>query len=307
VGYCVDGSDTVLPDYFISRTGVDAPIAAKVAQILEGVGHRVVLQQWDFANKNFMAEMDTALASGARVISILTPEYLSSDYCTAEWMHPLSGDPLNRRGRLIVLRVAPCEPKGLLRNIAYWDLVRLAGRSDGDALLADIVAAAVMPDAQRRDLPVSGYWRAAATINSAEVRRTPHFTGRASELYDIDFALQEGSNAALSQAATIRGMGGAGKSTLAREYAFQVLETDAYAGIWWLDAEKDPDTLSWSKLVQDLVALGDKFQPGLANARDPAAAASWTLDQIAKGGFDCRATIKVRLSVNQDETARCVG
>lgn len=277
-----------LPGFFISRAGGDAPMAAKVGQILAAAGHRVVLQQWDFANRNFMAEMDAALASGARVIAILTPVYLTSDYCRAEWMHALAGDPLNRRGRLIVLRVAPCEPTGLLRSIAYWDAVRLAGRSDADALLADIVAAAVMPDAQRRTSPVNGYWRAAATITSPEVRRTPHFTGRTNELYDIDFALQEGGNAALSQTATIRGMGGAGKSTLAREYAFQVLETDAYAGIWWLNAEKDPDTQSWSRLEQDLVALGDKFQPGLANARDRTAAARWALDQIANGGFDRR-------------------
>jgi hypothetical protein len=54
--------------------------------------------------------------------------------------------PLNKKGRLIVLRAAECEPKGLLRTIAYWDLVSV--RDDG--LLADIVKAAIMPDAERR-------------------------------------------------------------------------------------------------------------------------------------------------------------
>ena len=122
-----------LPDFFISRAGAhaaDVAMAAKVGQIIEAEGHRVVLQQWDFANRNFMERMDAALASGARVVAILTPQYLATDYCAAEWMHVLGGDPLNRKGRLIVLRAAECEPKGLLRIIAYWDLESVRDRDD---------------------------------------------------------------------------------------------------------------------------------------------------------------------------------
>lgn len=89
-------------------------MAAKVDAILRGDGHRTVLQQFDFANRNFMERMDTALASGARVVAILSPEYQATDYCTVEWMHALAGDPLNKKGRLIVLRAAETEPRGLL-------------------------------------------------------------------------------------------------------------------------------------------------------------------------------------------------
>jgi hypothetical protein len=142
----VDQASEPLPDFFISRAGAhpaDVAMAAKVGAIIEADGHRVVLQQWDFRNRNFMERMDAALATGARVIAILSPEYLATDYCAAEWMHALDGDPLNRKARLIVLRCAPCEAKGLLRTIAYWDLVPIKGRDD---LLADIVKAAIMPD-----------------------------------------------------------------------------------------------------------------------------------------------------------------
>jgi hypothetical protein len=85
-----------LPDFFVSRAGAhsaDVAVASKVGQIIEAEGHRVVLQQWDFANRNFMERMDAALASGARVVAILTPQYLASDYCAAEWRHALEGDP----------------------------------------------------------------------------------------------------------------------------------------------------------------------------------------------------------------------
>jgi hypothetical protein len=40
-----------------------------------------VLQQWDFANRNFMERMHAALASGARVIALLSNEYLASPHC----------------------------------------------------------------------------------------------------------------------------------------------------------------------------------------------------------------------------------
>ena len=103
-----------------------------------------------------------ASASGARVVGILTPQYLASDYCAAEWIHALDGDPLNRKGRLIVLRAAECEPKGLLRTLAYWDLEPIRGRDD---LLADIVKSAILSDAERRLSGTAGaHWREARAL-----------------------------------------------------------------------------------------------------------------------------------------------
>ncbi len=278
----MDGAAQKLPDFFISRTGADAPMAAKVGQILEAAGHRVVLQQWDFANRNFMAEMDAALASGARVISILTPQYLMTDYCAAEWMHVLAHDPLNRKGRLIVLRAAECEPRGLLRTIAYWDLVKV--RNDDDRL-ANIVKAAIMPDADRRLAPGARYWREARPLIHEAIKPTPSFTGRDGHLLKIDGALWSGKQeaAAITQPAAVTGLGGIGKSTLAREYAWQAQE--GYAGVWWLNAASDKDAVSWEGVEQGLVDLGDHYIPGLAKAQDRAKAAEYTLDFLAHGGF----------------------
>ncbi len=72
-----------LPDFFVSRAGAhpaDVAMAAEVGRIIEAAGQKVVLQQWDFANRNFMERMDAALASGGRVVAILTPNYLATDY-----------------------------------------------------------------------------------------------------------------------------------------------------------------------------------------------------------------------------------
>jgi TIR domain len=135
------------PDFFISRAGADAAFAGVIGHILEDASYRVVLQQWDFANRNFMERMHAALSSGARVIALLSNGYLASKYCEAEWLNALAGDPLNNDARLIVLRISECKPVGLLSGLAYWDLAPVRDRPD---LLHDIVLTAVQPG-RRKD------------------------------------------------------------------------------------------------------------------------------------------------------------
>ena len=258
-------------------------MAAKIGMILEQAGYRVILQQWDFANRNFMERMDAALASGARVIAVMTPQYLATDYCAAEWMHVLGGDPLNRKAKLIVLRTAPCEPLGLLRNIAYWDLVPIC---HDDGLLADIVHAAIMPDADRRAAPVACYWREPQALLHAHIKPTSSFQGRKVEFAKIEKALWSNPThlAAITQPTAVTGLGGIGKSALAREYGWG--EQARYAGVWWLDAERIYGAAGWDGIEQGLTELGDHYIPGLATARDRAKAARHALAFLSKGGFD---------------------
>ncbi len=46
--------------------------------MIEDAGMRVVPKQWDFASRNFMERMHTALSSAARVIALFSNEYLAS-------------------------------------------------------------------------------------------------------------------------------------------------------------------------------------------------------------------------------------
>ena len=89
--------------------------------------------------------------------------------------------------------------------------------------------------------------------------------------------------AAITQPAAVTGLGGIGKSTLAREYAWRA--QDDYAGVWWLNAASDPGAASWGEVEQGLVALGDHFLRGLAQAQDRGKAARYALDFLAHGGF----------------------
>jgi hypothetical protein len=263
-----------LPDFFISRAGADADIAGVIGRVLESAGHRVVLQQWDFANRNFMEQMHQALSSGARVIALLSNDYLASKHCEAEWLNAIAHDPLNTNGRLILLRVGECTPKGLLTALAYWDLVPVREQDD---LLADIVRAAIMPDAARRLIgPTGEYWRSPRTVLHPEIKPTPGFTGRDRELAALGEALWRGETAAVTQPAAVHGLGGVGKSTLAREYAWR--ERDFYAGVWWLNAERTKGAEGFEGIEKGLVELGAIFIRGLGEAQDRAAAARQTLN-----------------------------
>jgi len=263
-------------DFFISRAGADAAFADAIGRILEDAGHTVVLQQWDFANRNFMERMHSALATGARVIALLSNEYLNSDHCAAEWQNTIAHDPLNRQARLIVMRVDECAPEGLLTALPYWDLLAIR---DDPALLHDVVLAAVDPGRHKGEATSGAqYWRKARAVVHPEIKATPSFTGRESELDTIDAALWFGG------AAAVHGLGGIGKSVLAREYAHR--NRDRYAGVWWLNAAKPENAAEFGGIEAALVDLGAVFIPGLDEAQDRAATARTALNFIAHGGFE---------------------
>ncbi len=265
-------------DFFISRSGADADFAAVIGQILEDAGHRVILQQWDFANRNFMERMHASLESGARVIALVSPAYLASDHCMAEALNTIGHDPLNKRGRLIVMRIAECTPGGLFTALAYWDLLPVR---DNASRLREIVLQAVADD-RARTANATTFIKPARTLLHDRIRAVPNFTGRTEDLAAISKALwasgSSGAHAVAITQAAVQGLGGVGKSTLAIQYAFE--NRDRYAGVWWLGADSE------AGIVDGLVALGAVFIPGLAQVENRAEAAKTALAFIAEGGFE---------------------
>jgi tetratricopeptide (TPR) repeat protein len=252
---------------FISRAGADAAMAAVIGRILEEAGYSVILQQWDFANRSFINEMHEAVGGGARVVALLSPEYLASDHCAAEWQNTLVGDPLNSNGRLVVLRVAECTPHGLLAGLAYWDVVPVR---DNPALLAEIVRDALQIDRQRTS-GIDRYWRdTQALFDDEGIRAASAFTGRAEELAAIESAFAGGATAV-----TLHGLGGVGKTTLAREYAWRMRECCAV--VWRLSAETEDG------IIADLVRLGGMLVRGLDKVDDQRAAALQVKNNLLAG------------------------
>ncbi len=214
-----------------------------------------------------MERMHAALADGARVVALLSPDYLRSAHCQAEWQNAIAGDPLNERSRLILLRVAECEPPGLLSGLAYWDLVPVRG---DPALLAEIVRDAVR-EGRRDAAPAAPHWRAPRSITDGEaIRPVPAFSGRDDELRAIGGALD-----ADGAVAAICGLGGAGKSSLAREYAWR--NRERYAVVWWLNAQTE------DAVVESLLRLGGLFVRGIDQLADRRAAAQQVTGSVLHG------------------------
>ena len=114
--------------YFISYTQTDHQWAEWIAWQVCEHGHEVVLAAWDFGpGSNRVNETHRALASTDATIAILSPEYLASAACTAEWASTFTDDPAGEARKLIPVRVRTCRPDGLLAQRVGVDLVSVAG------------------------------------------------------------------------------------------------------------------------------------------------------------------------------------
>jgi hypothetical protein len=110
--------------FFVSYATADEAWASWVAWVLEEAGFSVVLQAWDFRpGSNFMLDIQRALQQAERIIVILSPAYVESDYASAEWAAGVATDPTGIARKVVPVRVERCEPPGLLRAITYIDLV----------------------------------------------------------------------------------------------------------------------------------------------------------------------------------------
>jgi tetratricopeptide (TPR) repeat protein len=243
---------------FISRAGADQVTAAVIGRILKSAGYVVTLQQWDFARANFMKKIHDALTAGGRVVAILSPEYLASPYCEAEWMNTLAEDPLNEKRRLVVLRIADCKPQGLLAGIDYADLVPVL---NDRARLRQAVYDAVLTD-HRSESDADG----SSHADSEAIYAVPSFTGREAELGALDTALHE------TGIAVIHGLGGTGKSSVAREYAWQ--NRTRYGIVWWVAAETE------TGIIDGLLRLGAQLDHDIDQVADRHAAAHHVLANV---------------------------
>lgn len=222
------------------------------------MGHEVVLQAWDFVSgSNFVSQMHSALASGARVVAVLSERYLNSAYAAAEWQTAWSADPDGSQRRLLVARIEDCSRPGLLRTVVSFDLFGLSADEAKSRLTASIAAA--IGGRAKPSTPPQFPGQMAPAFPSAHhgpisnlPLRNAHFVGRSLELDALSNALDATASA---NAITIRGLGGTGKSALANEYAHQHLSE--YRIVWWIDAGDA------AQIRQSFRDLASAIEPGV--------------------------------------------
>jgi hypothetical protein len=263
---------TVDREFFLSFTGADRPWATWLLAELDTVGYSGVSQLRDFvAGTNFAVAMDQAARRARRTLGVLSPRALQASYVRQEWAQRLATDPTSEQRALVLVRVEPCEPEGLLGAVVYVDLVGL-DEAAARARLREELAAAVRgqrPLPTEVKFPGDGPAAAVAEVGwprfptalppvwNLPFRRNPAFTGREQALAVLAGQLGRVAAAAVTQ--TLQGAGGVGKTALAVEYAYRY--RSGFDAVWWVRAEQ-PATL-----VGDYAGLAGALQlPGAGQA-----------------------------------------
>jgi tetratricopeptide (TPR) repeat protein len=232
-------------DFFVSYAQADRAWAEWIAWELERDHYRVLIQAWDMvAGANWVNSVQEGVQHADRTIALLSGEYLSSMYGTAEWEAAWRGDPLGEQRKLIPLRVAECERPGLLGSIVSADLFGLTEaktRSELRRVIDEVVAGRGKP-ARAPAFPGPGRVRAvevAPLFPGAlpEVwnipARNPNFTGRTDLLHRLHGLLSAAGSVAVH---SLHGIGGVGKTQLGIEYAHRY--ASEYEWGWWVPAEQ---------------------------------------------------------------------
>lgn len=221
-------------DFFVSYTGKDEAWAEWIAWQLEEKGYQVLIQAWDFKSGGvFPGDMHRALQNSARVIAVLTPDYMDSGFCQPEWQAAFAMDPTGEKGILVCVRVADFKPNGILTGRTYIDLVRLSEGAANETLLRRLETGRAKPpkapsfpgsEEEKEEPPFPGESAQPAVTASPLHTTIPHnlprlqpFFGREEELAKIADALDPDSR---TWGALIDGPGGMGKTSLAVRAAY---------------------------------------------------------------------------------------
>jgi len=149
-----------MKDFFISYNQADVHWAEWIAWQIESTGLSTVLQSWDFRpGSNFALEMHMAAQEAERTIAVLSPSYLKSPFTLSEWAAAFAVDPTGSHHKLLPVRVRECDPKGILQQIVYIDLVGMSEENAKKSLLAGI-------DRNRRKPLISPTFPASPTLET---------------------------------------------------------------------------------------------------------------------------------------------
>ena len=109
-------------------------------------------------------------------------------------------------------------------------------------------------------------------FDATEFHAVPSFSGRDEELATLQAALRNDGAIAV-----VHGLGGVGKSSIAREYGWR--DREHYSAVWWLNAQTEDG------IIEGLLRLGLMFVAGLDQLADRRVAAERVLNSVLSG-FD---------------------
>jgi hypothetical protein len=134
-------------DFFVSYAQPDKRWAEWIAWTLEGAGFTVILPSRDFTpGGSFLVQMQRAISESKRMVLVLSPAYVESQFVQSEWSAAFASDPTGKGRTLVPVRVEPVEASGLLAALVYVDLVGKSEEAARDTLLKAVTPNRAKPE-----------------------------------------------------------------------------------------------------------------------------------------------------------------
>jgi tetratricopeptide (TPR) repeat protein len=217
---------------FFSYRRLDLPTAQPFLDALVGAGVEVWRDQNEISDQSSItAEIRRAIAESKALLAFYSKKYPASNPCqqeiTTAWLAAQQLDPASPNRRVWIY-----NPESTFDHIPELLRDQQSGPLDSEVLKKRLLAL----DETLLGSGVSGlpeYYG----MNPVQART---FVGRASELWDLHSKLTANRTSIISgvygqTAAQIRGLGGTGKSLLAREYSIRFGPAFP-GGVFWLNA-----------------------------------------------------------------------
>jgi hypothetical protein len=250
-----------MTDFFVSYSGKDQPWAEWIAWHLDAAGFTTLIQVWDFKSGGvFTIDMHRALEQCSRIIAVLSPDYLASDFCKTEWLAAFEEDPTGTAQRLIPVRIADFKPTGLLAGRTYIDLV---DKSETEAAAFLLKRLKQLNQGRAKPAAAPGFPSRfqMGTVKPAplfpglppnNLPRLHFFFGRDKELAKIADALSPKTR---TWGALIDGPGGIGKTSLAIRAA-ELAPAGQFQRILFLSSKERRMTGDGERKLSDFVVPG---------------------------------------------------
>ncbi|HEY4404889.1 MAG TPA: tetratricopeptide repeat protein [Xanthobacteraceae bacterium] len=251
----------LMADYFISYTSSDRDWAQWIGKELEALAHTPHIHEWEIkGGDDIYAWMEARHDAADHVLCVVSDEYLKAPYSTLERNAALWQAAKNRTSFVLFVVVKPCRLPTLIDHIRRCELYGVP-EDAARTRFHEFMTSRAAPQA-------AAFPGQVFAVSNIPIRVPTHFMGRERELAAIDAALKapaSPSPASGGAIATLHGMRGVGKTTLAAGYA--ELHRGDYRATWWIRAQTD------AGMRADLVALGvrlgwvgadDKEEPAFA-------------------------------------------
>jgi tetratricopeptide (TPR) repeat protein len=253
-------------DFFISHSHVDKQWAEWIANCLEQAGYSTFLGERDLkVGDNFVLIIQEYIEKADRLVAVFSPSYFSSTFCQAEISAMLAKD----KSKIIPVKVSEVQPVGDWSNILYVDLYNVEESEAKDRLLKAIVdekiphRKAEFPGARdnERAPEIDPKFPGTLPINNFNFNNDEIIMGGDEKVKAIRQALSK--NNTVSSNLTLSGLGGTGKTVIARKYVYQF--GYLYDLVWWIDAQSYESILFAYEDFADknnlLIANTDRISP----------------------------------------------